>query len=447
MAKSFFQDLNARLKQRLSLLDYLNMPGADENIRSNIPFTGPNVYILGVAIVIASVGLNVNSIPVIIGAMLISPLMSPIIGFGYALGTNDTMLLSKSLKNLGVMVGISLLASTLYFLLTPLEVDNPTELMARTNPSIYDVLIAFFGGVAGMLEISRRDKGTVMSGVAIATALMPPLCTVGYGLAHLNWQYATGALYLFFINSVFIALAAYLVVKFLKYPQVGERAGSYYGRMITYSLLVLIVIVPSVYTGYKIIMENNFTKTVRHFVKENQSVGGTYIYDYSVEMNQTPYLLELRLAGESLSDDSRAALYNAAEKHGIMSSQIVIHEDATIHVNRLNEIEIMKDWIAANEQQIKLRDDSIKVLSARMAEYEHSRLPVAQLVAELQAQYPEIAEVTVAQGAHVDEQTAELKTVVVLLHVKKKMAVKDVERIEKWLRVRLDVTSIKVVVL
>ena len=154
-AKQFF-------REQLSVTDYIDVLAASANIRSNIPFRGPNIYILFVAIVIASVGLNVNSIPVIIGAMLISPLMSPIIGFGMGLGTNDTDLLLQSLKNLGIMFAISLLASTLYFMVTPLETDNPTELLARTNPSVYDVLIAFFGGIAGILELSRKEKGTVL---------------------------------------------------------------------------------------------------------------------------------------------------------------------------------------------------------------------------------------------------------------------------------------------
>ena len=165
------------LRKQLSLTNYIDVQSADENIRKNIPFRGPNIYILFVAIVIASVGLNVNSIPVIIGAMLISPLMSPIIGFGLGLGTNDAQLIIKSLRHLGIMFVVSLIASTLYFMVTPLEMDNPTELMARTKPSVYDVLIAFFGGIAGILELSRKDKGTVMSGVAIATPRRAPATT------------------------------------------------------------------------------------------------------------------------------------------------------------------------------------------------------------------------------------------------------------------------------
>ena len=179
-------NIKSFLRSILSMTDYIDVEAAYQSVRNNVPFRGPTVYILFIAIIIASIGLNVNSIPVIIGAMLISPLMSPIIGFGLGLGTNDRQLVLSSLKNLGIMVAISLLASTLYFVLTPLEVDNPTELLARTKPTIYDVMIALFGGLAGVLEISRKEKGTVLSGVAIATALMPPLCTVGYGLANLN---------------------------------------------------------------------------------------------------------------------------------------------------------------------------------------------------------------------------------------------------------------------
>ena len=149
--KEFINKARKYFREQLRVENYIDIQAASENIRNNVPFRGPTIYILFAAIVIASVGLNVNSIPVIIGAMLISPLMSPIIGFGMGLGTNDTKLLLHSLKNLGIMFVISLIASTLYFLVTPLETDNPTELLARTNPSIYDVMIAFFGGIAGIL--------------------------------------------------------------------------------------------------------------------------------------------------------------------------------------------------------------------------------------------------------------------------------------------------------
>ena len=431
------------MRERLSLTDYTDVQAASANIRSNIPFRGPNIYILFVAIVIASVGLNVNSIPVIIGAMLISPLMSPIIGFGLGLGTNDTDLLLQSLKNLGIMFVISLLASTLYFLATPLETDNPTELLARTNPSVYDVLIAFFGGIAGILELSRKEKGTVLSGVAIATALMPPLCTVGYGIANLNWHYAGGALYLFFINSIFIALATFLAVKYLRFPVVEERDGTSRRRIISYGLLILVVLVPSFFTAYSIVRENRFTTEARRFVKENQAIGGTYIYDYSTDMSVKPYTLTLRLAGEALSTEARAQLYANAEKHGISHAQILFADDATIEVRRLNEREIMRDWLASTEAQLRQRDDSIRALRQQLDAYEALVLPSAQISNELRAQWSSIDRITLARADSTvllvisEKQAAN--------HKKETLTHEDLARMEQWLAIRLNVPSVQVI--
>ena len=200
------QDIKTFLKEVIDIRATIDTQKADESIRGNIYFKGPNVWILVCAIVLASVGLNVNSTAVIIGAMLVSPLMGPIFGIGLGLGTDDADLIKSALKNLATMVIISLLAASLYFLLTPLKLANPTELMSRTNPTIYDVVIALFGGLAGIFEMSRKEKGTVISGVAIATALMPPLCTAGYGVASGSLFIFLGALYLFFINCIFISL-------------------------------------------------------------------------------------------------------------------------------------------------------------------------------------------------------------------------------------------------
>ena len=200
----FKEWISSYLRDTANITEQVDVAAAASNIRSNIYFRGPNVWILAFSIIIASVGLNVNSTAVIIGAMLISPVMGPIMGMGLGLGVNDTRLLGDSFRNLLIMVIISLLASSLFFLLSPLNLANPTELAARTSPSIYDVLIALFGGFAGILEHARKEKGTVMSGVAIATALMPPLCTAGFGLAKANWHFFFGAMYLFTINAIFM---------------------------------------------------------------------------------------------------------------------------------------------------------------------------------------------------------------------------------------------------
>lgn len=440
-----FNTIREFLKNTLNLTDYVDISAASENIRKNIPFRGPNVYILFVAIIIASVGLNVNSIPVIIGAMLISPLMGPITGLGLGLGTNDRELVLFSIKNLLVMVGISLLAATLYFILTPLEIDNPTELLARTRPTIYDVFIALFGGLAGVLETARKEKGTVISGVAIATALMPPLCTVGYGIANLSWQYTIGALFLFSINCIFIAMAAYLMAKFLKFPvkTVEQHRTRYF--ILSYGLVILLA-ATSIFTGYNVIRENDFTKLANRFVKKNQNIGKTYIYDSQVNIDSKPYMLELRLAGETLNEDTKEMLLRDAENYGIMRSQIVIHEDATVQVDRFNETEIVKNLMATNASNVQVRDDSIKVLNAQITAYKQRELPAKQLAEELQVQLPSITRLTLAKGTALEQNMVmSEEQVVVVAHCSEMPSEEEKARVYEWLKVRLQIDSLEII--
>ena len=440
-----FNSIREFLKTTLNLTNDVDIPAAIEDIRSNIPFRGPNVYILFVAIIIASVGLNVNSIPVIIGAMLISPLMGPITGLGLGLGTNDRELVLFSIKNLLVMVGISLLAATLYFMLTPLEIDNPTELLARTRPTIYDVFIALFGGLAGVLEMARKEKGTVLSGVAIATALMPPLCTVGYGIANLSWQYTIGALFLFSINCIFIAMAAYLMAKFLKFPVKTVELHRTRYFILSYGL-VLLLAATSIFTAYQVIRENEFTKQANRFVKKNQTIGKTYIYDSQVNIDVKPYALELRLAGEALNDEIREMLLRDAENYGIMRSQIVMHEDATVEIDRFNETEIVKNLIATNASNIQVRDDSIKALNARIARYAQQALPAKQLAEELQVQLPTISRLTLAKGTMLEQNVVMSdEQVVVVAHCSEMPSEEEKTRVYEWLKVRLQVTNLEII--
>ena len=440
-----FNAVREFLKTTLNLTNDVDIPAASENIRKNIPFRGPNVYILIVAIIIASVGLNVNSIPVIIGAMLISPLMGPITGLGLGLGTNDRELVLFSIKNLLIMVGISLLAATLYFMLTPLEIDNPTELLARTRPTIYDVFIALFGGLAGVLETARKEKGTVISGVAIATALMPPLCTVGYGIANLSWQYTIGALFLFSINCIFIAMAAYLMAKFLKFPMktVEQHRTRYF--ILSYALVILLA-ATSIFTGYHVIRENDFTKMANRFVKKNQNIGKTYIYDSQVNIDSKPYMLELRLAGETLNEDTKEMLLRDAENYGIMRSQIVIHEDATVQVDRFNETEIVKNLMATNANNVQVRDDSIKVLNAQIAHYKQQELPAKQLAEELQVQLPSIMRLTLARGTALEQNVVmSEEQVVVVAHCSEMPSEEEKTRVYEWLKIRLQIDCLEII--
>ncbi|MCR5017851.1 MAG: DUF389 domain-containing protein [Bacteroidales bacterium] len=310
--------LKARVRYYANLHEHMDTVDAAERIKKAIWFRGPNVYILAFSIIIASVGLNVNSTAVIIGAMLISPLMGPIIGMGMALGTNDTALLRDSLRNLLVMVGISLVVSTLFFLLSPLSLLNPTELEARTSPTIYDVLIAFFGGLAGIFENSRKERGTVLSGVAIATALMPPLCTAGYGLAHWNAHYFVGAMYLFLINGVFIIMATYFMVKYLRFKTVAgidEKTARTRRNIITAVMVVMII--PSLYTAFTLVVDNNFERKVEAFIGENRIIGSSYIYDYYIVKEKGKRKVELFVAGEAPDKAEMDKLLASAAANGI----------------------------------------------------------------------------------------------------------------------------------
>ena len=322
--KSIWNRFRRVVRYYAYIFDEIDTASATQRIKASIWFHGPNAWILAFAIVLASVGLNVNSTAVIIGAMLVSPLMGPIIGTGLALGTNDLDLLKSASKNLLVMVIISLLASTLFFLLSPLSLVNPTELMARTSPTIYDVLIAFFGGMAGILENSRKERGTVLSGVAIATALMPPLCTAGYGLAHFNMHFFIGALYLFVINSVFIALATYLMVRYLKFPTVsGITEGTATRRRRAISTVLVIILVPSIWSAFTLIRNNNFERNVQNFVENNRLVAPrTYIYDYRVDGRKA----EIALAGEPLDNDLRASIFIKAGRYNIKQKDLTLIE-------------------------------------------------------------------------------------------------------------------------
>ena len=434
------------LKALIHLSDEIDYENASASIRKNIAFKGTNVFILACAIIIASVGLNVNSIPVIIGAMLVSPVMGPILGFGLGLGTEDARLLKDSLKNFGVMVGISIIASSLFFLLSPLSLANPSELLARTNPTVYDVLIALFGGLAGIIEISRKDKGTVISGVAIATALMPPLCTVGYGISIWKGSIIFGALYLFTINSIFIALATFIAVKYFRFPAVESDEQRIRLPKSAVYIILLIVIVPSILSAISVIKENNFKIHAERVVAENKNLGKCFIYDYKTTYSRKDSKLELFLAGETLTDEAKKKLYQSAEEFGITRSQIVFHEDATSMRQELSEVEIVKGIYEHTDQQIKRLNDSINQLEARLSDYKSKEIPVEAISKELFAQYPTITEVSLSRGSSVKStDDAVTEQLVAFITTSEPMNTELHDRIERWLKVRLNNENIVVI--
>ena len=354
------------MRHILYLEDDIDRTAAAAAIRKNIYFRGPNVIILACAIIIASVGLNVNSIPVIIGAMLISPVMGPIIGFGLGLGTNDTELMKNALKNFFIMVAISIVVASLYFLVSPLKLNNPTELLARTRPTIYDVLIALFGGVAGMMEHTRKERGTVLSGVAIATALMPPLCTLGYGIARLSLTYILGAAYLFLINSFFIALATFFMAKFLGFESVADEYHLRRNRRIVTAVL-LVMLIPSISSAIGTIRDNNFATNAERFVQANKTIGSSYIFDHQVNLSGRSQTLEIYLAGEALDYTTKQVLLKSAQSYGLHSDQIIFHEEAA--VQSINKNEVIRDLNDHYLKKIQELNQTITELQIELAKY------------------------------------------------------------------------------
>ena len=443
--KNFFRKVLIYLKSLIHIADEIDYENACASIRKNIAFRGTNVFILACAIIIASVGLNVNSIPVIIGAMLISPVMGPILGFGLGLGTEDNPLVKNSLKNFGVMVAISILASTLFFLLSPLSLANPSELLARTQPTIYDVLIALFGGFAGIIETSRKDKGTVISGVAIATALMPPLCTVGYGISIWNWAYVFGALYLFTINSIFIALATFIAVIYFRFPVVDTDEQRRRMPKSALYLILLIVIVPSIISAISVIKENNFKIHAERVVAENKNLGKCFIYDHKATYSRKSPKLELFLAGETLTNEAKQQIYRSAEEYGITRSQIIFHEDATSMRQEFSEKEIVKGIYEQTEKQISRLNDSIAKLGDALNAYKEKELPVEAVSKELFAQYANITSLSLSRGSSVAvEGEDETEQIVAFVTSNEPLTDDQKDRIERWLKVRLNNENVMV---
>lgn len=443
--KHFFSGLREYIGSIVSLSDHIDTDKASQYIRSNIDFKGPNAYILAFAIVVASVGLNTNSIPVIIGAMLISPLMGPIFGIGYGLGTNDASFLKTSFKNLLVMVVISILASSIYFLVSPLELENPTELLARTNPTIYDVLIALFGGFAGIVEISRKERGTVISGVAIATALMPPLCTAGFGLASGSLKYFAGAMYLFFINSIFIAIATFLTVKYLKFPMATFTDPARKKKVSRWvAALTVIIVIPSVYSAVIMIRENNFSHTAKEFIAGNKEMTRSYIYDYDIYPHSKPPKLELFIAGETLSPEEMGALYRSAHEYGLTDDQIIITQRAASDQSEMTDRVAIQSIYERSDQEIQKREQIISDMRKELQAYQAKELPYEQITNELMAQYPSLSDVTLTRGYSIStDSLGRTEEIIIILEAGKPISRENMDKLKKWLMVRLDFQNIK----
>ena len=439
---SAIQNLTTLIRETLNLNDHIDTAAAERSIRNNIEFKGPNAWILAVAVIIASVGLNVNSIPVVIGAMLISPLMGPIFGLGLGLGVSDIQLMKSSGKNLLVMVSISLVVAFLYFLITPLSLSNPTELLARTSPTFYDVLIALFGGFAGILEQCRKDKGTVFSGVAIATALMPPLCTAGYGLACGEFSYFLGALYLFVINCIFIMLATYVGVKYFKFRSTefqDEAIGKRTKRLT--STLIIICIIPSIWSAFRLIQQNNFEVDATSFVEHRSSYGKSILYDYRIDHKENT-TLTLFFTGETLSERDKDELYSVAEDYGIEKKYIQIRDYS---IEEKSDMNAFKDIYEKKESIISTKEQEIVRLKNELERIKSNELEYDKISKEIFSIKSSLSDVVITKGQSFNRDSTAGNTIIyVLVSSADSLATSEIDELEEWLKIRLDADAVEV---
>ncbi len=449
--RMFWRELLAYLKQVVDITEDSDAQTTIDNISKGVVFRGVNVWILVFAIVVASIGLNVNSTAVIIGAMLISPLMSPIMGLGLGVGINDNDLIRKSLKNFLIMVIVSLIASSTYFLLTPLS-DAQSELLARTKPTIFDVLIAFFGGLAGIIASSRKqEKVTVVAGVAIATALMPPLCTAGYGIGTGQFIYFFGAFYLFFINSFFIALATFIMVRYLKFPQ-KQYVNLVKEKRVRRSILFfsILVIIPSFWTGLSVIRETSFNSHAIKYVSEIETssmFADVQIINVKREYKSDNQTITLYLVGKPLSDDQVELLQKRLSEFGLDKTKLVIMHAGTGTLDIDTQATMLQDFLERKEELLANRDSMIAALREQLSFLENkATITPEQLANEVQVLYPDILSFSFGQSEEINVKTQE-KQKIPVLNVSWRVEPNAVVQLQftDWMKARLNAQTIKII--
>ncbi|MGN0280761.1 MAG: DUF389 domain-containing protein [Prevotella sp.] len=416
-------------------------------IVSGISFKGANLWVLIFAIFIASLGLNVNSTAVIIGAMLISPLMGPIIGMGLAIGINDIELLRRAAKNFSVATAVSVLTATVYFLLTPLS-EAQSELLARTSPTIYDVLIATFGGAAGILAQGTKIKGNVIPGVAIATALMPPLCTAGYGLATGNLPYFFGAFYLFFINTVFISLSTYIGVRLMNFHRkkfLSEETGKKARQIIV--TIVLITMIPSAFMTVRIVKKGIFENNVRNFISNELSQSGTQVISNSVDKDSMT--LNIVAVGKEITFSKQKQACERLRNYGMEKYRLNViqgeQSDSLLYLNRqLSQITTSRENEKNKIMELTTRTNA---LSTELASYTRYDNLTTEIRGELSAIFPQIKAISLSRTTQAQRDTSATKhfiAAIVTTDPKKRLSIQDKHRLTEWLKARTKADSLAV---
>jgi uncharacterized hydrophobic protein (TIGR00271 family) len=413
-----------------------------------VDMRGSNLWVLIFAIFVASIGLNVNSTAVVIGAMLISPLMGPIMGAGYGIGIYDFMLVRRSLKNLSIATFIALSTSTIYFLVSPLT-QVQSELLSRTTPTIWDVLIALFGGLAGVIGATRKEKSNVIPGVAIATALMPPLCTAGFGLANQNWLFFGGALYLFAINCTFIALGSAFVIRLfhVKRKVFVDQKTAKKVQILT-SMIVLLTVIPSTYLAYVLVQQELFKSKAALFIENKIATNRTFVTQSMIDPKTKK--LVVTVVGKYISPDEMSALSKQLPQAGLPDATLDIRQQADpqhIDVNSLKN-DLLADLYAKSQASLTQNDLKIKALEQDVDVRNAFKGEMKTVPQELHDLFPQVTQVLLADATNWTLETGIQPTPVTVINIKstRNISRHDQEKITAWLKTRLNVNEIKLFV-
>ena len=454
-AQGLFVSLKKFLGELLDFRDDTDRDATVEAIKNDIGFKGATAWILVCSIFVASIGLNANSTAVVIGAMLISPLMGPILGVGLSIAINDVDTLKRSLINLGIMIVLSLLTAFLFFYLFPLSEDT-SELLGRVKPDIRDVLIAFFGGSA--LLIARTKKGTIASaifGVAIATALMPPLCTAGYGLAKGNWVYFGGAMYLFTINTIFIALATFIILKVLRFPMlkyVNSTKRKRIGQIA--SLLALVVMVPAIWTFVSVLQESNFRRDADTFVKNElkgmnhfEYMKNNAVYNY---VDRKTSSIDINTFGlDEISDQTIDMLKGRMKDYSALSETILnFNQNRSKGLDNFRYMEELRYRdsldLLSQTQKIDFLEGKVKQLS----KLEKNYIPFTELTEEVKINYENLDQFSYANVINTNFKKMDTVNVFTVKWndslSNEKGREKDSKKLEKWLKLKLKLDTLVV---
>ena len=435
----FWLNAKTMLAERLSLTDdKADDDVIDSRIRGDVEMRGSNLWILMFAILVASIGLNVNSTAVTNGAMLISPLMGPIMGIGYGTGINDYELIRRSLKNLFIATLIALLTSTLYFLISPLSTAQ-SELLARTTPTLWDVLIGFFGGLAGIVGATRKEKSNVIPGVAIATALMPPLCTAGFGLATGHWNYFFGAFYLYAINFVFIALSAFIIVRFFnvsekKYvdPEIAKKAQRYI------AIVVIVTLLPSSYLAYQLVGEEVFKAKASAFVTGELNFDNTNVAQVKIDPKMRH--IKVFLIGDYVSNEKLNDITARLTMSGLENTTMKIYQNGErddIDVSVL-KADIITDLYKSSQANIEKKDHMIEQLREENRLLQANKEFFTQIPTELSSLFPNMKDIQLSQtyDSRATEHNRSVNQLILNADITNRITDKERGQIEAWLKTR-----------